>query len=81
MFDKILEYQKIEGSIIKLESELSKSGDREKAAAIQQELKSGVLKQLNITLNLPQREIGLALFKNRKVSFACQKLIDIVLKK
>lgn len=40
MFDKILEYQKIEGSIIKLETELSKSGDREKAASIQQELKA-----------------------------------------
>ena len=40
MFDKILEYQKIEGAIIKLETELSKSGDREKAAAIQQELKA-----------------------------------------
>ena len=40
MFGKILEYQKIEGAIIKLETELSKSGDREKAAAIQQELKN-----------------------------------------
>ena len=40
MFDKILEYQKTEGAVIKLETELSKSGDREKAAAIQQELKS-----------------------------------------
>ena len=40
MFDKILEYQKTEGAIIKLETELSKSGDREKAAQIQQELKN-----------------------------------------
>ena len=40
MFDKILEYQKIEGSVIKLETELAKSGDREKAAQIQQELKN-----------------------------------------
>lgn len=40
MFDKILEYQKAEGALIKLETELAKSSDREKAAAIQQELKS-----------------------------------------
>lgn len=40
MFDKILEYQKTEGALIKLENELAKSSDREKAAAIQQELKS-----------------------------------------
>lgn len=40
MFDKILEYQKTEGAVIKLETELSKSGDREKAAQIQQELKN-----------------------------------------
>ena len=40
MFGKILEFQKTEGALIKLESELAKSGDREKAAAIQQELKS-----------------------------------------
>ncbi len=40
MFGKILELQKIEGEIIKLETELSKSGDREKAATIQQELKN-----------------------------------------
>lgn len=39
MFGKILEYQKIEGTIIKLENELSKSSDREKASEIQQELK------------------------------------------
>jgi glycine/serine hydroxymethyltransferase len=35
-----LEYQKIEGNIIKLENELSKSTDREKAAEIQKELKN-----------------------------------------
>ena len=40
MFEKILEFQKAEGALIKLESELAKSTDREKAAAIQQELKS-----------------------------------------
>ena len=40
MFDKILEYQKIEGNVLKLEGELAKSADREKAAEIQQELKS-----------------------------------------
>ena len=40
MFDKILEYQKVEGVVIKLENELLKSGDREKASAIQQELKN-----------------------------------------
>lgn len=40
MFKKILEYQKIESDIVALESELSKSGDREKAAQIQQSLKN-----------------------------------------
>ena len=40
MFAKILELQKTEGEIIKLENELVKSGDREKAAVIQQELKN-----------------------------------------
>lgn len=40
MFDKILEVQKIEGEILKLENDLSKSGDREKASMIQQELKN-----------------------------------------
>lgn len=40
MFDKILEYQKIEGTVIKLENELAKSSDREKASEIQQELKN-----------------------------------------
>lgn len=40
MFGKILEYQKIEGMIIKLENELAKSSDREKAAEIQKELKT-----------------------------------------
>lgn len=40
MFDKILEYQKTEGAIIKLENELLKSSDREKASEIQHELKS-----------------------------------------
>lgn len=40
MFAKILEYQKIESEIISLESELSKSEDREKAAQIQQSLKN-----------------------------------------
>ena len=40
MFKKILEYQKIESDIVALETELSKSGDREKAAQIQQSLKN-----------------------------------------
>ena len=40
MFAKILEYQKTEGALIKLENELSKSGDKEKASAISQELKN-----------------------------------------
>ncbi len=40
MFDKILEYQKTEGAIIKLENELAKSSDREKASEIQHELKN-----------------------------------------
>ena len=40
MFGKILEYQKIEGIVIKLENELSKSSDREKASEIQKELKN-----------------------------------------
>lgn len=40
MFGKILEYQKIEGTIIKLENELAKSADREKASEIQKELKN-----------------------------------------
>lgn len=40
MFEKILEFQKIEGEIIKLENDVAKSGDREKASAIQQELKN-----------------------------------------
>ena len=40
MFGKILEYQKIEGTIIKLENELAKSSDREKATEIQKELKN-----------------------------------------
>lgn len=40
MFGKILEYQKIEGAIIKLENELAKSTDRERAAEIQKELKN-----------------------------------------
>lgn len=40
MFDKILEYQKTEGAIIKLENELAKSSDREKAGEIQRELKN-----------------------------------------
>lgn len=40
MFGKILEYQKIEGTIIKLENELAKSTDREKASEIQKELKN-----------------------------------------
>ena len=40
MFAKILEYQKIESEIVALESELSKSEDREKAAQIQQNLKN-----------------------------------------
>lgn len=40
MFEKILEYQKLEGATIKLENELAKSSDREKASEIQQELKN-----------------------------------------
>lgn len=40
MFGKILEYQKIEGLVIKLENELAKSSDREKATEIQKELKN-----------------------------------------
>ena len=40
MFGKILEYQKIEGLVIKLENELAKSSDRERAAEIQKELKN-----------------------------------------
>jgi len=40
MFDKILEYQKIEGEVVRLENELAKSPDRQKAAEIQAELKS-----------------------------------------
>lgn len=40
MFGKILEYQKIEALVIKLENDLSKSSDREKAAEIQRELKN-----------------------------------------
>jgi len=39
MFGKILELQKTEGALIKLETELAKSVDREKASTIQQELK------------------------------------------
>ncbi len=40
MFQKILEFQKTEGALIKLENELAKSSDRERASLIQQELKS-----------------------------------------
>lgn len=40
MFEKILAYQKLEGETIKLENELAKSSDREKASQIQQELKN-----------------------------------------
>ena len=40
MFEKILEYQKIEGVVIKLENELAKSTDRERASEIQKELKN-----------------------------------------
>lgn len=40
MFKSILEYQRIEGEIIALETDLAKSGDREKAAQIQQSLKN-----------------------------------------
>ena len=38
MFDKILEYQKTEGALIKLENELAKSPEREKAAEMQKVL-------------------------------------------
>ena len=40
MFGKILEYQKIEALVIRLENELLKSSDREKASEIQKELKN-----------------------------------------
>lgn len=40
MFEKILAYQKLEGETIRLENELAKSSDREKASQIQQELKN-----------------------------------------
>lgn len=48
MFGKILEYQKLEGETIRLENELSKSSDREKASQIQQELKSYHSKLLSL---------------------------------
>lgn len=40
MIDKILEYQAVETELISLESEISKSKDRERAAEIQQSLKN-----------------------------------------
>lgn len=51
MFGKILEYQKLEGEVIKLENELAKSSDREKASQIQQELKSYHSKLLSLEEN------------------------------
>lgn len=40
MIEKILDYQKVEAEVLNLESELSKSKDREKAVEIQQTMKN-----------------------------------------
>lgn len=46
-----------------------------------EDLKSGKLKELKVD-NLPQkRDIGLVLYKHTNISFASQKLINIILKK
>lgn len=46
---------------------------------IQDELKSGQLKQLKTNLLPAKRDIGLVLYKNTHIPFASQKLIDLIL--
>ncbi len=48
---------------------------------IQEEVSKGVLKEIKTNVLPKKRDIGLVLYKNTNISFASQKLINIILKK
>lgn len=71
MLDNIVKYQEIESSILSAENDLNKSKEREKAAEMQQILKAGHARLLNL-----EKEAGLVNEKYKKATEKYQKFTE-----